>query len=227
MATRWFLSKSAPAITPSALGTWDTVGTTRYALETVAGSDASFTLSSLTVSAGTNTTLRRTWISPGMAAGVVFNSSSTFKLIISCDESTSAGDLYLRAVMTVTNEAGASMGYQWESTDATEFTALVDEAARELNVTGLAGSYTTVAGDRIVLEVGWYKGASGSVSGAMRWGNVTADVLDAPGDTGLENPYFEISMTAGTGTGGGGAPASLVEDFQIEGFITGVLDEWA
>jgi hypothetical protein len=163
-----------------------------------------------------------------MAASILFNSSTTFELCIRCDESTSSGDLYLRVHMfIVSNDGGTVRAFSWTAQDGTEFGTTF--TSRSLTYSGASGSYTTVAGDRIVIEVGWYKGASGSVTGNIQWGSASAsNDLVGDGDIGSpDNAWFETNATVGTGGGAEPPPPSTIEDYSIEGYITGVLDDWA
>lgn len=234
MATRWYLSKQAhTTINPGTKGTWASETSKQILnLETIrAATDTTFTTYSKPNIASISTYLMRQYISPGMAAGVVFNSSVTWTVCVRISESTSLGNIFLRLHGAIVSEDGLTeRGYEWSFADSTEATVGTgtDQTAVEVSITGLGGSYTTVAGDRIVLEIGFNKTSTDTVTAYMQLGNADPTVdLSGAGDTDADNPWFEISVTAGTGTGGGGSPGSSTEDYSLEGYITGVLDDWA
>lgn len=227
MPTRWYLTKSAhTTINPGTKGVWDSESSKQILnFNTLQNTDASFTTYTVTGMSTTTSRLMRQYISPGMAAGVIFDTSTTFKLVMRCKESTSLGNLFMRMVVAIVSEDGVTeRGYKFASTDGSEFSTSLEAA--EISTSGHGPSYTTVAGDRLVVEIGWNKTSTNSVDGSIQIGNVGTADLTGVGDTGVKNGWFEVSVTAGTGTGGG-TPPSTVEDFNLEGYITGVLDEWA
>lgn len=231
MATRWYLSKQAhTTINPGILGTWNNTGPNSLLnLEsTRAANDTSFTGYGLSGLTSTNSTLMRTFISPGMNAGVVFGTTTTYTINVKCREETNIANLVLRAYVHIVSEDGlTNRNFSAFEQDGYEFTYSTSTYySRELSYSPSSGSYTTVAGDRLVVEVGWQKTASSTSSeGWMMFGNADAtNDLIGDDDTGSDNPWFECSLTIGTGTGGA-TPPSTVEDFSTQGFITGVLDE--
>jgi hypothetical protein len=163
-------------------------------------------LGNKTAWAGTNpvansTALFRQFVSEPMAAGVAFSTSDTIKAQARCQES-ATNDNINRAVLNVmvfsqdgsTRQAVLKDTAAWGPSTTEWSTSLVNRRFADGDT--LASGYTTVEGDRLVVEFGGQiSGTAGtSVTGTMHFGSIAAaDLAEDDSDTGADNPWFEIS----------------------------------
>lgn len=208
MATRFYLSSTAAIpITPvfTAGTDWGRVTEADRRFMSPFGDGSAKTAK--TLGGGANiaangTILARQYVSDPMAAGVAFSTSDTIKCVLRCNES-AANDNINRSPIKV---------WVCSQDGTTERAVLKDLAHIGPNTTewptgqtrkqiadgdALTTGYTTVAGDRLVIELGaQVDGAGGtSVTGTINFGNDgTADMAESEGsDTGTNNPWFEVS----------------------------------
>lgn len=224
MATKMWLSRTAHSyINPGTLFTWGSSVKAIYNLNDTDLDDSSYLTSTYT-GYGAGTVIFRQFISRPMSASIVFNSSTTYEMCLRASESsTSANAFQLFGVSIVSND-GLTLRGQFSALekDGTEFsTSLTARSNLRSGTSGL--NYTTVAGDRLVVEVGWDQDAVGSYSISQSLGN-TGSFLSGDGDTSILAPYIEFSNTI-TFTAEGAAP-STNEDWNVTGYISAVLDEW-
>lgn len=204
MATRLYLPNGAAydpgfTITPDA-GWNQTAGTVLREMRKTAQTNA-FTDDAQASAAAGNKRLCRQYISPEMAAGNAFTTGTSFTMQVlglesaindnivnrvRCVKVVSADGQTVRATLIALSNAASVV--EWNTT------------LRNLTfLNGLASvGYTTVSGDRILVEVGYQDSAGASISGTLRWG---ADV-SGTGDLGLNEtdttttlrPWFETSL---------------------------------
>jgi roadblock/LC7 domain-containing protein len=224
MATRFYLTRqSYTVINPGTLGTWGSSVKSIYKLAQTGDTADGAYLNSTYTGYGAGTVLFRQYISPEMSAGIVFNGSTTYELCIRMSESSTAANAYGQWALGIVSEDGTTSYFSPLTTkDSTEMATSL--TARSNTITG-GISYTTVAGDHLVLEVGWDQDAATGYSIVMSNGFLETTDLSGDGDTGTDDPWFETSNTITFG-GGDPAPPATNEDYDVSAYISGVLDEW-
>ena len=222
MATRFYLTRTLhTTINPGTLGTWGSSVKAIYNMELPNPGASSF-LSSLYTGYGQGTVLFRQFISPEMSPGIVFDGTTTYNLVMRHSESSTSANAFQQWALSIVDDTGATSYFSALTVkDSTEFGTSL--AARSNTQTG-GITYTTVTGDRLVLEVGWDQDGSGSYTITNSLGNTSTD-LSGEGDTGVQNPWFETSNTITFG-GGDPPPPATSEDYELTAYISGVLDEW-
>jgi hypothetical protein len=164
--------------------------------------DAGDTLSTVTGFGSTagQDRCHRQFVSDPMDAGFLFNNTVTYKCYVQVLESAANDNIISRMNVRVVSNDGStvrvtalaiadySTGTEWN-------TALQNKAFA--NGDAGAGSYTTVAGDRLVIEIGHNDTAGSTISGSSRWGRAgTADLGENETSTSTtERPWFETSLT--------------------------------
>lgn len=207
MATRFYWSSSAvPDVAPS-FAAWDrtTEALRRVMDPTADGSTmvASSTFGGVSQAANGNG-LWRQFVGKPLAAGNAFSVSDTVKGVVLAREDGTVDDnvnrqpitlkvvsmdgTTLRATLLTLAHYGPSTT-EWNDTTATSRQLAVDAT--------LTGGYTTVAGDRLVLEVGAQVDATGGtnvfasfVSGSADGTDLDESEVDTTG-----RPWFEVSRT--------------------------------
>jgi hypothetical protein len=209
MATRFYLSSTAtaPGLPTPGFAAWGrTTEGTRQEMKVDKDGSA---LTNKTVWAGgaaaTNeSALARQYISPPMAAGVAFATSDTIKGVVRVFESATNDNINRQPICL---KVYAADGTTLQSTlfalahagpATTEWVVSTLTNRRFADGDTLAANYTTVAGDRLVLEIGGQVDATGgtSVTGTMNFGSSAAsDLAEDETSTTANNPFFEISRT--------------------------------
>lgn len=226
MATRFYLTRQAyTTINPGTLATWgSSVKSICKLVQTGATVDAAFLVSAYT-GYGAGTVLFRQYISAEMSSGIVFNASTTYELCQRHKESSSSANAYQQWSLGIVNAAGTTSYFTpLTIKDGTEFSS-TDETGRANGTTG-GITYTTVAGDHLVIELGWDQDAAGSYTISMVNGFLETVDLSGDGDIGTDDGWFEFGNTITFG-GGDPAPPATNEDWDVSAYIGGVLDEWA
>jgi hypothetical protein len=223
MATRMYFSRDAfTYINPGTLGTWGSSVKSIKQLLNSGSTDASLLNTGYT-GYGLGTVLYRQYISPPMSASISFTGSTTTTLVNRHSESSTSANAYQLYYVAIVNSSGVvQASFSANEKDGTEFATSLT-ARSNLNTGGL-GTYTTTAGDRIVVELGWDQDASGSYTITMSEGYVGGTDLSGEGDTDIQQGWIEFSNTI-TFTAEGAPPATN-EDWDVTAYITGVLDEW-
>lgn len=209
-ATRFYLSSTTgPTVSP-AFAAWDrTTDATRHTMSpTKDGSLIGAASLGGNVPLGPNTTcLAHQFVSDPMPAGVAFSTADTIKMQIGCVELTGAENFNRQPICVKVYSADGTtlratlkaLGHYGPST--TEW-VLSSAGLPGSNRTAAAGTaldtaYTTVAGDRLVVEVGGQVDATGgsNVFGLQTYGNgVASDLGENETDASAAlNPWFEIS----------------------------------
>jgi hypothetical protein len=213
MATRFYLSTgSVPDITPAFEAWNETDGALRRMMSPTAYQDALADGSALASTAG-NKQLHRQYISDPMDSGIAFTTATTFSCQIMGLESAINDNIInrVRAVKivdvngTVVRATLVALG---NAASVVEWnTAMRNLTFLSANTSAV--NYTTVAGDRLVLEVGHLDSGGTTVSGTLRFGitGQTADLGANETDTTTTlRPWFETSVNitsqpaASTGT---------------------------
>ena len=205
MATRFYLSStSSPTVTPGFAAWTRTTEGDRRRMSPVKDSSA---MTSKTMWAGTSpaanaSALNRQYVSNPMDAGIAFTVAQTIKGVLRCMESGtddninrqpicvkvySADGLTLRATLLALLHYGPNTT-EWISGTLT---------SKQLSTgTVFTSAYTTVAGDRLVVEIGGQVSSAGgtSVTGTQSFGsNGASDLLENEAQTAALNPWIEVS----------------------------------
>ena len=199
MATKLYLpyAPEAPAdVNPSFDGSWtQTTNADRARSSTTKQQTSTITKTQ----AGVNgTTLQRQFVSIPMIAQTV--ASGTVKGTIRCAES-AANDNILQVAMsiricsrtgTITQTWLSLSEYGPSNEWATVATGLTN---RRIADGDSIGAITVDAGDRIVIEIGYFVSSGTTISGDMNFGdnNVGADLGDDETGTTQSNPFVEFS----------------------------------
>jgi hypothetical protein len=218
MATRFRLPSSGSAdVSPAFQSYTHANSTTRRPLPT---SDSS-ALSSVaqTPDAADHTgvngdTFHAQFVSAELPANVAFSTADTVKYAIQGLEAHGGNNLFVQLWVGVYSSDGSTLQATLltKSLDGTEIVTAIESSRTASH--NLTSSYTTVAGDRIVVEfsVSGTPGGGGGIQGhnaTLRWGSDGAggDVAETDSDQATDvNPWIEFStdLTGGGGGGGGG-----------------------
>lgn len=143
------------------------------------------------------------FVSAPLASGIAFTNGDTIKCAVQGLEAHTSNNLFLQLYVSVVSEDGATVRRVLRSkvADGTEFTASITN--RFLSTTQDGATYTTVTGDRLVVEfsVTGTPAGSGGVQGhnaSLRWGGSGAggDNGENDTDTGATlNPWIEFVPT--------------------------------
>lgn len=202
MATRFYGRENAAAPLSVAVDAgWESSASpfaARGMFTTTDGGDALGTVSGFGSSAGQDR-CHRQWVSRPMAAGHIFNTGVTYKAYAQGLESAANDNIRSRLGVRIVSDDGLTVRHTVlaiaDYSTATEWnTALRNKAFA--NGDAGAGSYTTVAGDRLVVEWGHSDAAGASISASSRWGSAgSADLGENETSTATtERPWFETSL---------------------------------
>lgn len=142
------------------------------------------------------------WISRPMVAGIVFDTSVTYKAYFQVLESATNDNLFARCGIRILSRDGltvrATVKAVADYSTITEFSTTLRNKAFLDGDAGAAPSYTTVAGDRIVFEFGAADSGGTSIQGSCRFGSTGAGIADLPENetdtTTTSRPWFETSL---------------------------------
>lgn len=147
-------------------------------------------------------TFHSQFVSEPLAAGIAFVTSDTVKYAIQCLEANGGNNLFVQLHIRVVDEAGTTEQavLLTKSLDGTELPTSLNCRTASHNLTG---NYTTVRGDRLVVEfsVSGTPTAAGGTQGhnaTLRWGSDGAggDLAENESQTGTTlNPWIEFSRT--------------------------------
>ena len=202
--TRFYLweASSAP-VSPAVDAAWESSAApfARRPMHTLPrASDSLTTVAGFTSTAGQDR-CHRQFIGPPMLAGHPFDTSVTYKAYAQGLESNADDNIRARVGVRIVSRDGTTVRHTVKSvadysSGAEWNTALRNKAF--LDGDAGTGSYTTVAGDRLVVEFGHSDAAGASISASSRWGS-TATGGDLPeNETSTSTtvrPWFECSLT--------------------------------
>ena len=206
MATRFYLSSTAVApVSPAFFGTWTrTTEGDRYTMSpTKDGSAMTDKSAWANGSAGNgDSALIRQYVSDPMTAGIGFTTGDTFKAQIRAQEADTGDNITQTQIgIKVYSEDGTTLQAtlkaqgHYATTSGEWATSLRNTEFHDPASDNMTTGYTTVAGDRLVIEVGGRTGAAGTtVTATMSFGSDSG--TDLPEDqttTTPDNPWFEIS----------------------------------
>lgn len=212
MATRFYLTDTAVAVSPSQAA-WNDVDSAvrRLLVTTKAGFPASggfITPAANTWTSG-QTALAYQGVSDPMSSGLVFT-SSTAKMQIQLGESALEDNVRERVRVWISSEDGnterivlyALAGYG----DDDELTSGIRTNTTVLDGDITGATYTTVSGDRLIVEVGFTDVTGTTPSALIRYGSNSgsSDLLEDETETASLAAWFETSVNITFG--GGGTP---------------------
>lgn len=202
--TRFYLSATTAAAVSPSFAAWGrtTEGDRRKMSPTKDGS----TLANKSVwangtVAANATALCRQFVSDPMPAGLAFDTSHTMKMVVRAFESSTNDNINRTPVcVKIVSLDGSTLratlkalGHYGPNT--TEWNTSL-RSKQALDGDACDNSYTTVLGDRLVVEIGGQVDGTGgtSVTGNMNFGSsAAADLDESETDTGADNPWFEYS----------------------------------
>ena len=143
----------------------------------------------------------RQFVGPTMAAGNVFDTSVTYKAYAQGLEGSDKDNLRSRIGIRIVSRDGSTVRHTIKAvadySSGNEWSRSLRSKAY-LDGDAGTGSYTTVAGDRLVVEFGHRDASGSSISGSSRWGS-TATGGDIPENETTTSttvrPWFECSLT--------------------------------
>lgn len=206
MATRLYFSATrVPSQSPGfAAWTRTSEGIRRIMEDTKDGS----TLASTTFWANTSPNANETclavqFISPPMTVGIAFGLTDTIKCVVRTLESGTNDNINRAPIcLKVVDDSGAtqatllSLAHVGPSTTEWDNSTLTNRRLADGDL--LLAIYTTVAGDRLVLEIGGQVSSAGgnTVTGTMQIGSSSGtDLAENETDQLANNPWMELSNT--------------------------------
>ena len=209
MASRFYLhNATAAAITPGIAAWTDSTAYDRKQMSPTKDVSAMATKHCGPISgnvAANGTMLARQFISDPLASGIAFVTSDTFTCVIRAAESGANDNINRQAIcVKVYSEDGTTLRATLfalgnVAPNTTEWaTSLQSEIWSAVAGTALTANYTTVARDRLVVEVGGMCSSAGGtgVDGSLSFGsNSGTDLSTTEHVTTANNPWFEISRT--------------------------------
>lgn len=197
MAIKLYLSTNpAPAgIVPSTHASWDvTTDLVRYSMQPTKQNTAMTTMQWTKSEASQTYYLIGQWISPPMAAGAVFVPSvSLLRSIARWAEDNLDANGFVQSHIKVVSQDGTTTRFAAGfNTDANEFN-LTTLQSRVDTRSSAAADYTTVEGDRCVLEYGFRKNSAAARTISLSIGDdAVNDLAVGDTDTDADNPYFNL-----------------------------------
>jgi hypothetical protein len=209
MARRFYLPEFEPAKVSVAFDSaWNVTAAPAAARRMVAAAtpkkvvnDALTTTGGYTSTNGQNR-LHRQYVSDPMSSGLVFDTGTTYKCYVQTLEGGATQNIVSRLGVRIVSYDGSTVKATLlavaDYSTATEWNTSIRNKAFANGDAGTNASYTTVAGDRLVIEIGHNNAVSGTPSGSSRFGTISAggDNGENETDTGATlAPWFETSVT--------------------------------
>lgn len=200
MATRLYFPLDAAAqVTVTFSSGWtNTSSATRRKLAITKGTSA-ITFGPLETWTAGDLALDRQYISPPMDAGIVFT-GATVKLQLMSRENALADNVTSQVRLKIVNRAGNILQHALFSVSqqgpATEFTdAASGRNKAYIDGDTVAGTYTTVQGDRLVVEIGYDDAAGTTPMAQSKWGENATDLPENETQTTDGAGWVEFSNT--------------------------------
>jgi hypothetical protein len=204
VATRLYFRENGTApITPAVDGGWESSASpfARKPCFTTTASDSLTTVTGFTSTAGQDR-CHRQLISEPMAAGIVFDTGVTYKCYVQGLESALNDNIKSRLGVRILSQDGGTVRHTVlaiaDYSTATEWNTAIRNKAFANGDAG-TGSYTTVTGDRLVIEIGHSDTSGASISANSRWGSHDTGVTDLgeneTSTSTTERPWFETSVS--------------------------------
>lgn len=198
MATTLYLqSANTPPATPAFNAGWtDTTQATRYPSDSVKHSTS---ISTVSISDGSNAqvdVLIGQWQTPFLRAGQTITGAQTISIQARFSETNAGNNLFMAWGVYVFNATTLQKTVITKRNDGTEVATSLTN--RTDSTTSVAGNYTTVAGDYLVIEIGLEGDPTGSNNhnGSMSIGdNAAADLPSDDTTTTANNPNLILNDT--------------------------------
>lgn len=207
MATRFYFPEGTPAAVSPTLQSYTHSTALRRQLVATTPSGTTLTLTAITPDGADHLVagdcFHRQYVSGLMVAGKVFTSGDTLKLVMQALEANAGNNQIVQVFVSIVDSAGTTVRATIRSKVAPNASEIptTPAASRFLNTT-LSGSYTTVANDRIVVEIsctGTPTGAGGTQGHncSFKWGdNGSGDFAESDGSTStVSNPWIEFATS--------------------------------
>jgi hypothetical protein len=202
MATRFYLDKAADTVpispTPDA-GWEDTSLLARVLTDTTKSGEALSDLAFTDASGANRDILFRQYISPALAAGQTITGAQAIKAQCRCQELLALNNMFLTVGIRVIASDGTTVQKTVLAVtrDNVEINSVLFQN-RQFTATSAVTNYTTVGGDRLVLELG--TGGDPAIGGThdttLRLGSSAAfDLAEDDAGTGDDNPWIELTDT--------------------------------
>lgn len=202
MATRFYFQENGSApVSVSVDGGWESSTSPFASKPMVTAAVAGDSLSTVTGFGSTTGQDRchRQWISKPLASGHIFNTSVTYKCYVQVQESAANDNIHSRTCVRIVSQDGTTVRHTVlaiaEYNTAEWSTTLRNKVF--LDGDAGTGSYTTVEGDRLVVELGHNDSSGSTISGNSRWGSDSSatDLGENETETGTTlRPWFETSL---------------------------------
>ena len=185
MATRFYFPASeAAAVSPAIDAVWDyTSEFVRRRLVHVKGSSAIGAGTQIGAWTAGDFALDRQYVSDGMPAGVVFSDTDEFSIQLMCREFASSDNVTRRVGMvSIVSNDGSTVRTQLRAAFESTGSEFLSTGFRNVTfasgiaMSSVAGTYVTVAGDRIVVEIGYRDNAGTSPEAQANWGENATDL---------------------------------------------------
>ena len=198
MASRQYLeSTGTPSISPPYAAAWEVTADAiqRSMGEAKAGSPMT-TVFANGAGAANNDVLLVQWVSGLLAAGVTFTVGAAITAQIRCKETNGTDNYVLVVGVRVVSEDGTTLRQNLRN-PAAQSTEFATSLTNRTFSTTIAAGYVSVAGDRIVVEVGFRATSGGSVAnGGVSVGSDSGTDLPADETTTTANdPWIEFADT--------------------------------
>lgn len=209
-ATRFYLSSTATTpVTPGFAAWTRTSEGTRLKMSPTKDSSA---LTNKTTFANTSpaanaSSLNRQYVSDPMSSGIVFAATDTFSMQLLCSESATNDNVNRAPIcIKVYSQDGTTLratlkalGFYGPNTNAWVVTTNTNKEVA--NAVALDVGYTTVNGDRLVIEVGAQVSSSGGTTTTATQQFGSASATDLPVDettTAADNGWFSVTLASGS-----------------------------
>ena len=218
MATRFYVpavGSTAPSVSPAFGAAWGVTTNAGRAITSTAKSNTTLASTTAASFAETSATainvLQRQGVSDALAAQTI---SGTFSAVFRGGETATAANAYLQVVLRVVSNDGSTQRAILYAGAAVAVNATANAIGQEFTTGSLTrifpagtaiSSYTCVAGDRLVIEVGqrFDNTTTASQSGYLAFGDPTvgADHTLAAGTSTLLTPWVELTHNVTWDTG--------------------------
>jgi hypothetical protein len=216
MSTRWYLQSSPDTtpITPTPDSAWEDTSILARANTTTTPSNDAFSSQSYSDLAGTDyDQLFHQWISEELTPGQTITGLQSVKAQVRCSETSALNNQFLALGIRILNGTTVQKTVLPVTRDDVE--AATSLTNRQFTATSNSGDYTTVSGDRVVIEMGM-GGNSVNHSTSMRFGDPSSgsDLAEDDTSTSDDRPWVQLNDTLTFGGGGGPSTAQIFAAMQ-------------
>ena len=201
MATRFYLPKTTAStpITPTPDAAWEDTSVLGRAMTSTAKiSDAMALVDFTDLDTSDKDIIFRQYISLALTAGQTITGSQALKAQARVSETSTDNNMFLTVGIRVIASDGTTVQKTVLAVTRDDTEAATTLTNRKFNATSAATNYTTVAGDRLAVEIGIGGDPDGMFSshmGAVRFGDAAASDL-AEDDTATtdDNPWLDADF---------------------------------